>query len=74
MRLKKEHDALTLREWILLDGVKFSKRQLYCLWNYYWIGKTQREIACELDICRPVVSIHLKRARTKISQYLGLST
>ena len=72
MRLLKDMDALTMQEWILLEEIHFSPRQIECLWEYYWMGRTQKEIAEKLKISRPVVAIYLKRARDRIKKYFNI--
>jgi len=74
MKFKEKEDSLTLTEWKMIKYLPFTKRQVQCLWRYYWLGYKQREIAGDIGVCQQMVSAHLSRARSQIAEHFGIST
>ena len=57
----------------LLDKINLSNRERECLYFYYWQGMKIVDIAKELEISQPSISIYLKRAKVKIANYYNLN-
>jgi len=70
--LNKKICALNEDEWLLLDGVNLTLRELECLFYYYWFGKKQKEIAKRLKIKRSTVVTHLLKAKRKIGKHYNI--
>lgn len=66
--------SLGFKEWkIVANNVNLSKREKQCLYLYYWMGLTQKEISYDLNIVRQVVGTYLQRAKNKIAIYFNIN-